>query len=67
MHKAAPAPFSAGAVWSRVRIPFAALKQERTAAPVAFTGRDLLMLTLVIARPPGSFGWLEVDNVRFYK
>jgi len=60
-------PFSAGAVWARVRIPFASLKQDKTAAPVSFTGRDILMLMLVIARPPGSFGWLEVDNVRFYK
>lgn len=59
--------FQAGAKWQTVRIDFAALKQEQTNKPVAWTGSDLLMLTFEVARPPGSSGWLELDNISFYK
>ncbi len=66
-HRFHQAVFEAGAAWRRVRIPFADLKQEGLAAPAGFTGRDLVAAGFVIARPPGSFAWLELDNLRFYK
>ena len=61
------APFSASPQWQTVRIDFAALEQAETARPAPWTGADLLMLTFEIARPPGELGWLELDNIRFYK
>jgi hypothetical protein len=61
------APFNASPKWQTVRIDFAALKQAEAARPAPWTGTDLLMLTFEIARPPGELGWLELDNVRFYK
>lgn len=33
----------------------------------AWTGNDVLQLTFELARPAGTFAWLELDNVRFYK
>ena len=61
------APFEASAEWRTVTIPFIALRQERPRRPVAWRGTDLLMLQFEIARAPGADGWLELDNVRFYK
>jgi imidazolonepropionase-like amidohydrolase len=61
------APFKANALWQTVSIDFATLRQENARTPVQWTGRDLLMLSFEVARPAGSFGWLELDNVRFYK
>jgi len=59
--------FTAAPAWRTVRVDFASLKQPETKAPAAWTGADLLMLSFEIARPPGEFGWLELDNIRFYK
>jgi len=59
--------FTAAPSWKTVRVDFASLKQPETRTPAAWTGADLLMLSFEIARPPGQFGWLEIDNVRFYK
>lgn len=59
--------FAAAPSWKTVRIDFASLKQPETKTPAAWTGADLLMLSFEIARPPGQFGWLEIDNVRFYR
>lgn len=59
-------PFKAASRWETIRIDFATLEQEKTQAPAAWTGSDLLMLSFEIARPGGGFGWLELDNVRFY-
>ncbi|MCC6536530.1 MAG: CIA30 family protein [Bryobacterales bacterium] len=52
------APFQAGAKWQRQRISFSALGLTRPA--------DLTVLAFEIARAPGTLGWLELDNVRFY-
>ena len=60
------AAFNAGAQWKQVEIPFAALARERSPQPAVWTARDLLALVFEVAGPPGSFGWLELDNVRFY-
>jgi imidazolonepropionase-like amidohydrolase len=60
------APFKAASRWETIRIDFAMLEQEKTQAPAAWTGSDLMMLSFEIARPGGGFGWLELDNIRFY-
>ena len=60
-------PFKAAAQWQTVTIEFSSLKQAGARTPVAWTGADLLMLTFEIARPAGAFGWLELDNVQFYR
>ena len=60
------AAFDAGAEWKQVEVPFTALARERSPQPAAWTARDLLALVFEVARPSGSFGWLELDNVRFY-
>ena len=65
--------FEAAPRWKTVKIDFASLKharanqtseQERLAT---WTGADALMLTFEIERAPGEIGWLELDNIRFYK
>ncbi len=61
------ANFTAAATWQTVSIDFAALKQRDQAQPVPWTGTDVLSLSFIIPRPAGSVGWLELDNVRFYK
>ncbi|MBI1763053.1 MAG: CIA30 family protein [Acidobacteria bacterium] len=61
------APFLAAAQWQTVSIDFATLKQSNARNPVVWTGADLLMLSFEVARPAGSFAWLELDNVQFYK
>lgn len=61
------ATFEARPKWQTIRIDFASLKQEETKTPAAWTGADLLLLSFEVARPPGALGWLELDNVRFYK
>ncbi|MBS1791538.1 MAG: CIA30 family protein [Acidobacteria bacterium] len=62
------APFKASPQWQTVNIDFAALKLPANARTQAqWTGADLLMLSFEIARPAGAFGWLELDNVRFYR
>src|SRR5262249_49506949 len=61
------APFKAGPRWQSVSIDFLSLKREGARLPAKWTGDDLLMLSFEIARPAGAFGWLELDNVRFYR
>lgn len=61
------APFTAASQWQTVSIPFSKLTREGTRLPAEWTGADLLLLSYEIARPAGAFGWMELDNVRFYK
>jgi imidazolonepropionase-like amidohydrolase len=61
------APFQAGPQWRTVSIEFASLKRDNARLPAAWTGADLLQLSFEIARPAGAFGWLEIDNVRFFR
>jgi hypothetical protein len=60
------APFDAGPEWAKVTIPFTALQRARSPQPASWTARDLTALSFEVARPPGEFGWLQLDNVRFY-
>jgi imidazolonepropionase-like amidohydrolase len=60
------APFDAGPEWAKVAIPFTALTRARSTQPATWTGRDLTALIFEVARQPGAFGWLQIDNVRFY-
>jgi hypothetical protein len=59
--------FKANGRWQTVSIDFSSLKQEPTRTPGAWTGKDLLMLSFEIARKAGELGWLELDNLRFYR
>jgi imidazolonepropionase-like amidohydrolase len=52
------ADFLASPAWAQVSIPFSKLK--------LLNPSDLLVVAFEIARPAGSHGWLELDNVRFY-
>jgi Amidohydrolase family/Carbohydrate binding domain (family 11) len=61
------AAFKAASQWQAVSIDFSSLTQAGARTTVKWTGNDLLMLSFEIARPAGSFVWLELDNVRFYK
>ncbi len=61
------APFQADSQWKTVSIDFSSLTQAGSSMAVKWTGDDLLMLSFEVARPAGSFVWLELDNVRFYK
>jgi hypothetical protein len=47
------AKFTAGGKWNTVKVPL--------------TASDLLMLTFEVAWPAGNQGWLELDNVVFFK
>jgi hypothetical protein len=47
------AKFNASGKWKTVKLPLVA--------------PDLLMLTFEVARPEGTQGWLELDNVAFFK
>ncbi len=58
------APFKGSPQWQTVSIDFASFSGRTQAS---WTGADLLMLSFEIARPAGAFGWLELDNLRFYK
>jgi imidazolonepropionase-like amidohydrolase len=59
------APFKANAKWETVSLEFSALKAGTASAN--WTGEDVLMLSFEIARKAGEVGWLELDNIRFYK
>ncbi len=59
--------FKASGRWRTVKIDFSSLQRATNARPAAWTGRDLLMLTFEISRKPGEVGWLELDNLQFYK
>jgi hypothetical protein len=60
------ADFTAGGEWKVVSVPFASLGRPSSAEKVEWTARDLRALMFEISRPPGRFGWLELDNVRFW-
>jgi imidazolonepropionase-like amidohydrolase len=59
------APFRATPKWSKVVLPFSSLRVSSGKGDT-WSGADLLMLSFEIARPAGSPGWLELDNLRFY-
>lgn len=59
--------FKAHGRWQSVSIDFSSLKPEMTKSPTAWAGKDLLMLSFEIIRKAGELGWLELDNIRFYK
>jgi imidazolonepropionase-like amidohydrolase len=60
------AEFSAGPEWRPVAVPFSKLARGRFTQPATWTARDLLALVFEVSRPAGGFGWLQIDNVRFY-
>jgi Carbohydrate binding domain (family 11). len=60
-------PFNASPQWQTLKLDFASFKQTGSRSPVQWTGADLLMLSFEVARPAGSFGWLELDNIKFYR
>jgi imidazolonepropionase-like amidohydrolase len=59
--------FKARGRWQTLQIDFASLKQENSKNPTAWTGKDLLLLSFEVTRKSGELGWLELDNLRFYK
>jgi imidazolonepropionase-like amidohydrolase len=59
--------FQASGRWQTVLVDFASLKQENPKTPTPWTGKDLLLLSFEVVRQPGEMGWLELDNLRFYK
>ena len=60
------APFKASPQWRTIRIDFSSFRQPQ-AQSVPWPGDKLRMLSFEIARPAGSFAWLEIDNLRFYR
>lgn len=61
------APFQASARWTTVKIDFSALKPGESGKGEPWQGKEALMLMFEVARKAGEVGWLELDNVRFYK
>jgi imidazolonepropionase-like amidohydrolase len=61
------AAFKADSQWRTVSIDFSSLTRAWARTTMKWTGDDLLMLSFEIARPAGSFVWLELDNLQFYK
>lgn len=59
------APFKAATQWQTISLEFSSLKLPSNSGQ--WTGADLLMLSFEIARPAGAFGWLELDNIRFFR
>jgi imidazolonepropionase-like amidohydrolase len=59
-------PFKASPQWRTIRIDFSSLLQPQMQS-VSWPGDRLRMLSFEIARKAGEFGWLEIDNVRFYR
>jgi imidazolonepropionase-like amidohydrolase len=60
------AAFKASPQWRTIRIDFPSLKQPQ-GQNVPWPGDKLRALSFEIARPAGAFGWLEIDNLRFYR
>ena len=58
------APFTAGADWRAVEIPFSALTAARGKGE--WTAKDLTEVELMGGRSAGETLWLEIDNVSFY-
>jgi len=60
-------PFKATPQWQTISIDFSSLKAVNARANAPWRGDDLLMLSFEVTRAAGSFGWMEFDNVRFYR
>jgi imidazolonepropionase-like amidohydrolase len=60
------APFKASPEWRTLRIDFSSLKQLQGQS-IPWPGDKLRMLSFELARPAGSFTWLEIDNLKFYR
>jgi imidazolonepropionase-like amidohydrolase len=64
------APFTAGAAWKTVEIPFAALKPSGGRGErddkAAWSGVDLTEVEFMGGRLGGQKLWMEIDNVTFY-
>jgi imidazolonepropionase-like amidohydrolase len=60
------APFKASPQWRTIRIDFSSFRQPQ-AQSAPWPGDKLRMLSFEIARPAGTFAWLEIDNLRFYR
>ncbi|MDR6625207.1 amidohydrolase family protein [Caulobacter segnis] len=58
------APFTAGADWRVIEIPFSALKSVRGKGD--WTAKNLTEVELMGGRAAGETLWLEIDNVSFY-
>jgi carbohydrate binding protein with CBM11 domain len=58
--------FSGSPLWTPVNIPFASVGQTGRGERTPWTGRDLVEIVFLFARDPGDFGYLELDNIRFY-
>ena len=58
--------FSGSPLWTPVNIPFASVGQAGKGERTPWTGRDLVEIVFLFARDPGDFGYLELDNIRFY-
>jgi Amidohydrolase family/Carbohydrate binding domain (family 11) len=58
--------FSGSPLWTPVSIPFASVGQTGKGERKQWTGRDLVEIVFLLARDPGEFGYLELDNIRFY-
>jgi imidazolonepropionase-like amidohydrolase len=58
------APFKASPQWQTIRVDFSSLKQLQ-GSDVPWPGDKLRTLSFEIARPAGTFAWLEIDNLRF--
>src|SRR5262245_28295794 len=59
-------PFKVSPQWRTIRIDFPSFRQPQ-ATSVPWSGDKLRMLSFEIARPAGTFAWLEIDNLRFYR
>jgi imidazolonepropionase-like amidohydrolase len=60
------ASFKASPQWQTIRIDFSSLKQIQGDS-VSWPGDKLRMFSFEIARAAGSFAWLEIDNLKFYR
>ena len=59
------APFTPGAEWQTVKIPFASFKR-RAANAGPWDAKDGRVLLFELTGSAGSSVWMELDNVRFY-
>jgi imidazolonepropionase-like amidohydrolase len=60
------ASFKASPQWQTIRIDFSSLKQMQGES-VPWPGDKLRMLSFELARAAGTFAWLEIDNLKFYR
>ncbi len=58
--------FNASPQWRTFRFDFSSLGQFQGHS-VPWSAEKLRALSFEIARPAGTFGWLEIDNLRFYR